>query len=135
MDSWIVPASSLKKEEVFRIGLVDCAGVEPKNKEVFRIGLVDRPRVEPKKQGGVPDWTRGSSPRSFRVAPHRALRTGRCSKSDPNVLFSFWTQCYYPHTYPYSRFFCLISSLNINVMIFKVSSPVLTMEIAIPVSI
>ena len=47
MASWIVPAWSLKKEEVFRIRLVNCLLVEPQNKKVFRIGLVDRPRMEP----------------------------------------------------------------------------------------
>ena len=36
LDSWIVPAWSLKNKEVFRVGLVD--------------GLVDRPRMEPKKK-------------------------------------------------------------------------------------
>ena len=55
MDSWIVPAFSLKNKEVFWIGLVDLPLVEPSNYEVFRIGLVDqsprsvpdRPCVEP----------------------------------------------------------------------------------------
>ena len=51
MDSWIVPACSLK------------------NKEVFWIGLVDRPRVEPYKQGAVPNWPHGSS-------LHGALKQG-----------------------------------------------------------
>ena len=50
-------------------------------------------------------------------APHRALKTGRCSKLDPNVLVSFLTQCYYPHTsresvFPvcgiYFYFYCLV---------------------------
>ena len=61
MDSWIVPAFSLKNKEVFWIGLVDLPLVEPSNYEVFRIGLVDhsprsvpdRPCVEPYKQGGI----------------------------------------------------------------------------------
>ena len=29
VDSWIVPAWSLKSEEVFRIGIVDCPRLEP----------------------------------------------------------------------------------------------------------
>ena len=57
MDSWIVPAWSLKY------------------KELFRIGLVDHPRVEPSKQGVVPDWTCGLSLRG-------ALKTRRCSGLD-----------------------------------------------------
>ena len=61
MDLWIVPAWSLKKEEVFRIGLVEC------------------PSVEPKKQGGFPDWTRGSSPRG-------ALKSRRCSGLDSWIV-------------------------------------------------
>ena len=80
LDSWIVPTCSLKTWR--------CSGLDSwivpawilKNKEVFRIGLVDRPGV------------------LFRIAPHRALKTGRCSKSDRYVLFSYLTQCYYPHT-------------------------------------
>ena len=50
-----------------------------KNKEVFRIGLVDRPRV------------------LLGLSPCRALKKGKCSKSDPNALFSFLTQSYYLH--------------------------------------
>ena len=51
------------------------------------------------------DWTRGPSlldrpswtvPRGS--AMRGTLKTGRCSKSDRNFLFSFLTQCYYPHT-------------------------------------
>ena len=64
LDSWIVPAWSLK------------------NKEVFRIGLVDRPHVEPYKKGGVPDWTRGSSLRG-------ALKTRRCSGLDSWIIPAF----------------------------------------------
>ena len=62
--------------------------MEPTNKEVYRIGLMDPSRV------------------LFRIGPRRALKTRRCfgfdalidpafcsescSKSDPNVLFSFF---------------------------------------------
>ena len=54
LDLWIVPAWSLK------------------NEEVFRIGLVDLPCVEPLKKGGVPEWTRG-------FPSHGAFKTRRCS--------------------------------------------------------
>ena len=43
----------------------------------------------------VPAFCSGSS-------LNRALETGRGSISDPNVLFSFLTQCYYLHTSRYS---------------------------------
>ena len=46
----------------------------------FRIGLVDRPSV------------------LFRIAPLRALKTGRYSKWDQNVFICILTQRYYPHT-------------------------------------
>ena len=54
MDSWIVPAWSLK------------------NKEVFWIGLVDGPCVEPWKCGVFPDWTHELSPRGD-------VKTKKCS--------------------------------------------------------
>ena len=73
--------------------------------------------TQPLKQGCVPDWTLGSSPREALKmrrctwldlwifpafcsgsALRIALKTGRCSKLDPNILCSFLT-CYYPHTY------------------------------------
>ena len=54
------------------------------------------------KQGVVPDCTRGSSTcgrcSTCGSSPRRALKTGRCSKLDPQILFSFLTQCHYPHT-------------------------------------
>ena len=48
LDSWVVLAWSIKNEQLFQIGLVDCpcmAGV----------WLVDCPRAEPQKPGGFPD--------------------------------------------------------------------------------
>ena len=57
LDAWIVPASALK------------------NEELFRIELVDRPHVEPLKQGGVLDWTCGLSLRG-------AFTIRRCSRLD-----------------------------------------------------
>ena len=70
LDSWTVPAWSLKNKELFFIGPVDRPRVEPYKGGGIqdwtcgpstRIGLVDRPCVEPYKQGVVPAWTRGSS--------------------------------------------------------------------------
>ena len=49
------------------------------------------------KQGGVPDaWIVPEFCSGW--SPHRALKTGRCSESDPHFLLNFFTQCYYPHT-------------------------------------
>ena len=112
-DPWIIPAWSLINKELFRIELMDRPRVggfnswivttwSLKNKKLFRIGLVDRPRVEPYNQGVVPYWTSGSSTRgrclTHGSSPRRALKTGRCSKLEPNIWSSFLTQCYYPHT-------------------------------------
>ena len=82
----IVIAWSLKNTELFLIGLVDRPEWSLKNEELSRIALVDLPRVEPYKQGGFPDWTRGSSPLG-------ALKTGRCSGLDWILFYRF----YYPH--------------------------------------
>ena len=43
---------------------------------------------------GPDSWTR----LVYLSPPCRALKMGRCSKSDQHILFSFFTQCYYPHT-------------------------------------
>ena len=92
LDSWMVPAwrcswtcgfsshGALKTRRGFGLDLWIIPAWSLKNKEVFWIELVDCPAF------------------CSRSAPRRALKMDRCSKSDPNVLFSFLTQCYYPHT-------------------------------------
>ena len=49
--------------------------------------------------------THGLSPRGVlktrscsELDSRRALKVGRCSKLDPNILFSFLKQCFHPHT-------------------------------------
>ena len=71
--------------EVFRIRRVDCLSV------LFRI-------LRSLKNG----WCSGLDAWIFcafcsGLSPHRALKTWRCLELDPNFLFCFWTQCYYPH--------------------------------------
>ena len=61
----------------------------------------------------VPAFCSGSS-------PHRALKRGRCSQWDPNFVFSFLTQCYYPHTsreseFPVCRIIFFIIQKYINI--------------------
>ena len=64
---WIVTTWSLKNKEVFRIRLMDCPGMEPKNKKVSRIGH------------GL-----GSSPSG-------ALKTRRCSRLDLWIVPAFFS--------------------------------------------
>ena len=97
--------------------------VEPRKKEFFRIGLVDRPTHGPHSWLRIVDPTHSPNLFSRLVNPscgawktncthglsthgicfncgsslYRALQTGRCSKSDQNILFTFLTQCHYPH--------------------------------------
>ena len=80
VDSWNAPSEDLKTRSFSGLDLWTVSGWSLKNEEVFWIGLVDRPGI------------------LFSIAPRRALKTGRCSQSDQNVLFSYLTQCYYPHT-------------------------------------
>ena len=81
--------------------------VEPSNKSCSRLELWIN-SWSLKKQGVVPDWTsgwsrcgrcstHGSSPHGAlkttscsAVVSHRALITGRSSKSDPQIVFSFF---------------------------------------------
>ena len=46
----------------------------------------------------VPAWSLKNKKFFSGLDSRKALKTGRCSKSEPNILFSFLTQCYYPHT-------------------------------------
>ena len=127
MESWIVPVWSLRNEEVFLIGLVDCPRVEPYKQggaPDWTYGLLLRGALKTRrcsgldpwiipawslnKRRGVPEWNHGLSLCGAlkisrcsgldlwivpvfcsRLATRRALKTGRCSKSDPNNFFSF----------------------------------------------
>ena len=82
-------------------------------KMVFRIGLVDRPAwsLRTRRCSGLDLWIVPAL--SSGSAQRRALKTGRCSELDPNVVFSFWHNAFIRthrenHCLPYVWFFFVL---------------------------
>ena len=96
MDAWIVPAFCSGSYPRGALKTRRCIGLDGWIVPAFCSGLSPRGSLKTGRCSGldvwiVPAFCSGSS-------MHRALKLEWSSESDAIFLFSFFTQCYYPHT-------------------------------------